>query len=196
MTTTTAVTAPQTDRRLFTVVEYAAMVEAGILREDERIELLEGEIVRMAPIGDPHLFSTDSLNTLLVPALAGRAIVRVQGSIRLDDHTAPQPDVTLLRPRSNYYTESATSADVLLVIEVADSSLDIDLGSKAALYAAAGIPELWVANLRTGAVVLHTDPDGGSYANVRTIPAGGSVNPQAFPDLILQLSEFMPPTSP
>lgn len=193
---TTAATLPQTDRRLFTVAEYAAMAEAGILQEDERIELLEGEIVRMAPIGDPHLFCTDSLTTLLVPALAGQAIIRVQGSIRLDDHTAPQPDVALLRVRDNYHTESATPADVLLVIEVADSSLDFDLGTKAALYAAAGIPELWVANLRTGGVVVHTDPAGESYATVRTIPAGGTVNPLAFPDLTLQLSEFMPPVSP
>ena len=75
------------------------MAEAGILQEDERIELLAGEIVRMAPIGDPHLFSTDALNMLMAPGLAGRAIVRVQGSIRLDDYSAPQLDLTLLRPR-------------------------------------------------------------------------------------------------
>ena len=194
MTTTAAVSPPQTDRRLFTVAEYAAMAEAGILREDERIELLEGEIVRMAPIGNPHLFSTDALNMLMAPGLVGRAIVRVQGSIRLDDHTAPQPDVTLLRPRGNYYTESATPADVLLVIEVADSSLDVDMGRKATLYAAAGIPELWVANLRTGEVVAHTDPVGTEYTAIRTIPADGNICPQAFPDLVLQLREFMPPT--
>ncbi len=196
MTTTTAATPPQTDRRLFTVAEYKAMAEAGILHEDERIELLVGEIVRMAPIGDPHLFCTDSLTTLLVPALAGQAIVRVQGSIQLDDHTAPQPDIALLGLRDDYYAQSATPADVLLVIEVSDSSLDFDLGPKAALYAAAGIPELWVANLRTGGVVVHTDPADGSYATVRTIPAGGAISPQAFPDLVLQLREFMPPANP
>ena len=196
MTTTTAATPPQTDRRLFTVAEYMAMAEVGILHEDERIELLVGEIVRMAPIGDPHLFCTDSLTTLLVPALAGQAIVRVQGSIQLDDHTAPQPDIALLGLRDDYYAQSATPADVLLVIEAADSSLDFDLGPKAALYAAAGIPELWVANLRTGGVVVHTDPVGTEYTTIRTIPADGTISPQAFPDLVLQLREFMPPANP
>ena len=114
----------------------------------------------------------------------------------MDDHTAPQPDIALLGLRDDYYAQSATPADVLLVIEAADSSLDFDLGPKAALYAAAGIPELWVANLRTGGVVVHTDPADGSYATVRTIPAGGTISPQAFPDLMLQLREFMPPANP
>ena len=195
---TTTARAPETGvaRRLFTVAEYAAMADAGILREDERIELLAGEIVRMAPIGDPHLFSIDSLTTLLVPALLGRAIVRELRSIRLDEHNAPQPDLTLLRPRDDYYAESATAADVLLVIEVADSSLDFDLGPKAALYAAAGIPEFWVANLRTGEVVAHSDPEGAQYTTIHTIPTGNAINAQSFPDLTLHLTEFMPPTTP
>ena len=193
MTTTAA--PPQTDRRLFTVAEYAAMAEAGILQEDERIELLGGEIVRTAPIGDLHLFSTDALNMLMAPSLAGRVIVRVQGSIRLDDHNAPQPDLVLLRQRDDYYAESATSADVLLVIEVADSSLDFDRGPKSALYAAADIPEYWIANLRTGEVEVRTDPVDGEYTSVRAIPIDGRISPQAFPDLTLQLSEFMPPTN-
>jgi len=95
---TTTVTRPQITRRLFTVAEYIAMGETGILGKDERIELLAGEIVHLAPIGNPHLFCTDSLTTLLVPALVGRAVVRVPGSIQLDNHSAPEPDVVLLRP--------------------------------------------------------------------------------------------------
>ena len=193
--TTTTVAPPQTDRRLFTVAEYAAMAEAGILQEDERIELLAGEIVRMAPIGDPHLFGTDSLTTLMVPALAGRAIVRVRGSIRLDDHSAPQPDLALLRPRDDYYAESATPADVFLVIEVADSSLDFDRGPKSDLYAAAGIREFWIANLRTGEVEARTDPVDGAYTSVRMVTRSGVISPQAFPDVTLSLSEFMPPAN-
>ena len=140
MTTTTA-TRPQISRRLFTVAEYLAMGEAGILHEDERIELLAGEIIYMAPMGDPHLFCTDSLNALLVPALIGRAVVRIQGSIRLDDFNAPEPDVVLLRPRDRYYADPAKPEDVFLIIEVAETSLDYDSGPKAAAYAAAGIPE-------------------------------------------------------
>ena len=192
---TTTATRPQTDRRLFTVAEYAAMAEAGILQEDERIELLAGEIVRMAPIGDPHLSCTDALNMLLASSLAGRVIVRVQGSIRLDDQNAPQPDLVLLRQRDDYYARPAIPADVLLVIEVADSSLDFDRGPKSTLYAAAGIPEYWVANLRTGEVEARTDPVNGEYTTVRTVPSGGSISPVAFPDVVLTLHEFMPPRS-
>ena len=194
MTTTTA-TRPQSQSaapRLFTVAEYMAMGEAGILRNDERVELLAGEIVKMSPIGNPHLFCTDALNTLLVPPLVGRAIVRVQGSIQLDGHSAPQPDIVLLRPRPDYDTATATPDDVLLVIEVADSSLDLDSGPKAALYAAAGIPEYWIANLRTGDVQARTNPTGAEYTTVRTVARDGSISPQAFLDLTLQLRAFMP----
>lgn len=107
MTTTTA-TRPQISRRLFTVAEYLAMGEAGILHEDERIELLAGEIVQMSAIGNRHLFCTDALNMLFAPALVGRAIVRVQGSIQLDEYGMPQPDIVLLRHRPDYYAETAT----------------------------------------------------------------------------------------
>ena len=187
----------QPARRLFTVAEYLAMGEAGILHEDERIELLDGEIIHMAPIGDPHLFSTDALTMQIVPHVAGRAVVRVQGSIRLDDHSAPEPDLVVLRLRDNYYAESASPADVLLLIEVADSSLEFDAGRKAARYAAAGISEYWIANLRTGEVIVHTEPtDNDGYATIRTVPADGSLSPQAFPDLTLSLVDFMPPVEP
>ena len=193
---TTTVTRPQIARRLFTAAEYLAMGEAGILHEDERVELLAGEIIQMAAIGNRHLFCTDALTMLLVPALVGRAIVRVQGSIQLDEYGMPQPDIVLLRPRPDYYAETAKPEDVLLLIEVADSSLEYDYGPKSEFYAAAGIPEFWIANLRTGEVEARTDPVGAAYTTVRTIPAGGAIAPQAFPDLTLQLREFMPPPNP
>ena len=114
MTTTTAAP-PKTEtvRRLFTVNEYTAMGEAGILHEDEHVELLAGEMIQLAAIGNRRLFCTDSLTTLLVPALVGRAIVRVQGSIQLDDYGMPEPDIVLLRPRPGYHAETAKPADVL-----------------------------------------------------------------------------------
>ena len=191
---TTNATRPQIQRRLFTVAEYMAMGEAGILHEDEHVELLAGEIIQMAAIGNRHLFCTDALNMLLAPALVGRAIVRVQGSIQLDEYGMPEPDVVLLRPRPDYYAETATSEDVLL-IEVADSSLEYDYGHKSEFYAAAGIPEFWIANLRTGEVEARTDPVDTAYTTVRTIPADGAITPQAFPDVTLELREFMPPTT-
>ncbi|MCE2501910.1 MAG: Uma2 family endonuclease [Dehalococcoidia bacterium] len=192
---TTIAIQPQIARRLFTVAEYMAMGEAGILHEDEHVELLGGEIIQMAAIGNRHLFCTDSLTTLLVPALVGHAIVRVQGSIQLDDYGMPEPDIVLLRPRPDYHAETATPEDVLLLIEVADSSLEYDYGPKSEFYAAAGITEMWIANLRTGEVEARTDPVGTEYTAIRTIPTDGSINPQAFPDVTLLLSEFMPPAN-
>ena len=189
---TTTATQSRIARRLFTVAEYMAMGAAGILEEHERIELLAGEIIEMAPIGNRHLFATDALNMLLVPALVGRAVVRVQGSIQLDDHSAPEPDIVLLRPRARYDSESAMPADVLLVIEVADSSVEYDRGHKLALYAAAGIPEVWIANLRTGEVEACANPVGTEYTSVRTVAADGSISPRAFPEMTLDLREFMP----
>ena len=191
MTTTATRTGSQ--RRLFTVAEFIAMGKFGILLQDERIELLDGEVIRMAPIGDPHLFCTDALNMLLAPALVGRAVVRVQGSIRLDEFSAPQPDLALLRLREGYHTDPAKPEDVLLVIEVAETSLEYDSGPKAAAYAAAGIPEMWIANLRTGEVEIRTQPSGTGYDFVRIVRAGGRISPGSFPDVVLQLQEFLPP---
>jgi Uma2 family endonuclease len=192
---TTTATRPQIQRRLFTVAEYMAMGEAGILHEDEHVELLAGEIIEMAVIGNRHLFCTDALTTLLVPPLVGRAIVRVQGSIQLDEYGMPEPDVVLLRPRPDYHAETAMPENVLLLIEVADSSLEYDYGPKSEFYAAAGIPEFWIANLRTGEVEARSDPAGTEYATVRTVSTDGSISPQAFPDVTLRLSEFMPPAN-
>ena len=179
--------------RLFTVEEYLEMEKAGILHEDDRIELMDGKIIIMAPIGDPHEVGTDWLTMLLAPALAGRAIVRVQGSIRLNNRSAPQPDIAVVR----LYTPSESSRsypdDVYLVIEVADSSLPYDTGAKLARYAAAGIPEVWVANLRLREVTGHTDPSGSEYTTSRAYRAGDSISPQAFPDVVLALDDFMPP---
>ena len=179
-------------RRLFTVNEYLAMGEAGILHEDDRVELIDGEIIIMPPLGEPHESSTDWLTRLFVPPLIGLAIVRVQGSIRLTDGSAPQPDVTLVRERPLSEVGPYYPSDVYLVIEVADSSLAFDQGPKLARYAAAGIPEVWVANLRAREVTAYAEPSGSEYASVRTYRVGESISPRAFPDVILAVADFMP----
>ena len=181
--------------RPFTVAEYLDMEKAGILHEDDRIELMDGKIIIMAPIGDPHEVGTDWLTMLLAPALAGRAIVRVQGSIRLTNRSAPQPDVSVVRLR--HVTEVAPyfPSDVHLVIEVADSSLPYDTGAKLARYAAAGIPEVWVANIRAREVTGYTDPSGSDYTTSRTYRTGDGISPSAFPDVVLHIDDFMPPAS-
>ena len=178
-------------RRRFTVEEYCAMVDAGILAEEERIELLNGEILVMPPIGPPHESGTDQLNDQLLYPLHGRALVRVQGSIMLDDSSLPQPDITVLRRRDNYQRERATAADVLLVIEVADSSLRRDRELKLPHYAAAGIPEVWIANVPARQVEAYSDPVDSVYQTRRIVPADGQISPIAFPDVVLTVGDFL-----
>ena len=180
-------------RHRFTVDEYLAMERAGILHEDDRIELIDGEIIIMPPIGDPHEVSIDWLTRLFVPPLIGRAIVRVQGAIRLNDRSAPQPDIAVLRERPLSEVGPYFPPDVHLVIEVADSTLAFDRGAKLARYAASGIPEVWVANLRAQEVTAYAEPNGAEYAAVRVYQAEDSISPRAFPDVVLAVSDFMPP---
>ena len=179
-------------QRRYTVTEYFALVEIGVLGERDRIELLAGEIIVMSPIGEPHMYSTDLMASDLIIALQGRAWVRVQGAIQLDDRSRPEPDIAILRLRPGYDISPATPADVYLVIEVSDTSLRYDRGEKLARYAEAGIPEVWIANLQGQELEVYTEPSGAGYANIRVVPSDGSVSPQAFPDVTLRLRDFMP----
>ena len=184
--------------RRFTVDEYLAMEAAGTLYKSDRVELIDGVIIVMPPIGDRHVGGTNWATTLFVPPLIGRATVQMAGPIYLNDNTAPEPDAVLRRwsaPGSGA-TGRATPDDVYLVIEFADSSLAYDRGAKLARYAAAGIPEVWVANLRAREVTPYAEPSGAEYAAVRTYQAGESISPRAFPDVILAVSDFMPPAGP
>ncbi len=178
--------------RRFTIDEYLALGAAGILAKEERIELLDGEIIQMAPIGNRHMNSVDWSGDLMREGVGRRAMVRVQSSIQLDDATMPQPDIAVIRRRSVNDLAPVLPSDVYLLVEVADSSLEFDLGEKLARYAAAGIPEVWVANLRVGELVVNTEPEGAAYAHVHVIPLGGTVSPQAFPDVVLELADFIP----
>ena len=178
-------------RRLFTVEEYCAMAELGILEEGERVELLDGEIVVMAPTGEPHEDSTDRLSSDLGYVLRGRARVRVQNSVRLDDYGLPEPDIAVVRLRDDYHRARPTPADVLLIIEVSDTSLEFDREVKLARYAAAGIPEVWIVNLRIRQVEGHSDPVDGTYRSRRVVTAEGHIGPLAFPDVALAVSDFL-----
>ena len=181
--------------RPFNVDEYLAMERAGILHEDDRIELMDGKIIIMAPIGEYHVGGTDWLTMLLAPALVGRAMVRVGGPIYLNDRSAPQPDFAVVKIRPITEVGRSYPSDVYLVIEVADSSLRYDSGLKLARYAAAGIPEVWVANLRNRQVAAHTDPVGDQYTTTKIYHPGQTITPQAFPDIALPINDFMPPSS-
>ena len=178
--------------RRFTVDEYLALGAAGILAKEERVELLDGEIIQMAPIGNRHRNSVNWSADLMREAIGRRAMVQVQAPIQLDDFTMPEPDIAVIRRRSVNDLAPVLPSDVYLLVEVADSSLEFDQGEKLARYAAAGIPEVWIANLRAGELVVNTEPEGAAYTNVRVIPLGGRVSPQAFPDVVLELADFIP----
>jgi Uma2 family endonuclease len=176
-------------RRLFTADEYMRMAEVGILGEDERIELIRGEILAMSPIGPRHCTAVDRFNRLLVMALGERAWVRVQGTVRLFPDTMPEPDLAVLRLR-DYRDAHPTPEDILLVIEVAETSLAYDRGEKAALYAEAGIPEYWVADTKGEAVGVNREPDGQRYRQSRQLTGTDTVSPVAFPDVVVRLPEI------
>ena len=178
-------------RRRFTVEEYCAMAEAGILAEDERVELLDGEIFVMPPIGEPHEDGTTRLSSDLIIRLHDRAWVRVQNSIRLNDYGLPEPDIAVVRRRDDYHRVRPTPDDVLLVIEIADSSLRRDRELKLPHYAAAGIPEVWIANVHARHVEAFHDPIDGVYQSSRIVPADGRISPRAFPDVELTVGDFL-----
>ena len=156
---------PITHRR-FTVDEYHRMAEAGILTEDDRVELLDGEIVAMTPIGKRHAGIVARLERLLHHSIGDNAIVWGQNPIRLDRYGEPEPDVTLLKERTDFYTDRPPRPDdVLLLIEVADTSLRYDRGSKLRAYARARIPEVWIVDLTTDRVEVYREPRDDRYTD-------------------------------
>ncbi len=174
----------------FTTAEYGQMIRAGVLTKDHRVELLDGEIVDMAPIGPEHNSEVDFLNVHF-SALATAALVRVQGSIQLDDLSQPQPDIALLRPRKDFYRQKLPGPkDVLLLIEVADSSLLLDRDRKVPLYAKAGISEMWLIDLVSHEVVVHRQPRAGKYTKVTRHRPGDKIASLAFPDHFLHVKEL------
>jgi len=178
-------------RRLFTREEYHRMAEVGILKPTDRVELIRGEIVEMSPIGRRHYAFVNNFTQLLVVRLAGRAIVAIQGPIVLADDTEPEPDVAIIRRRSVPYKErEAYAEDVLLLIEVAESSLSYDRSTKLRLYAEAGIPEYWVVDCVAESIEVHRTPEAGGYRDVSRVAGGATVALQAFPDVTLTLAEI------
>ena len=179
--------------RRFTVDEYYAMAKAGILTEDDRVELIDGVIVAMAPMGRNHRSTTNLYTRLFGESVRRRAIVQIQSSIVLDDRTMPEPDLALLREQADFYRSyDAGPEDVLLVIEVSDSSVDYDRNEKLPRYAAAGIPEVWLTILPERVIEAHTEPAGGRYTQMRTFRPGETISPGCFPDIALAVDEILP----
>jgi Uma2 family endonuclease len=181
--------------RLFTVDEYYRMAEAGILGEDDRVELIDGEIIQMAPIGPRHANRVNRLMLRFAERFRGMAHISSQNPVRLSNRSEPEPDLALVRayPEGQDPYESAhpTPLDVFLIVEIADSSLEYDLGRKARLYARHGIPELWVLDQRGDRLVVHRDPTPRGYATVRELGRDDSIAPLAFPEVTLPVADLL-----
>ena len=179
--------------RRFTVDEYERMVHAGVFASDDRVELIEGEIIEMTPIGIPHASIVDRLNMLMARRLGDRTIVRVQGPIGFVAlHSRPQPDLALLRPRKDYYAARIPGArDIFLLVEVMDTSVEYDRRRKAPLYARAGVRELWLVDIPAGVLDVQRAPSSDGYRDVRTLGRGERLTPRAFPDVTLAVDDIL-----
>jgi Uma2 family endonuclease len=181
----------QVSRRRFTVDEYYRMAAAGILADDDRVELIDGEIIEMASIGSRHAACVDRLTVLVIEALGRRVNIRVQNPVRLSNYSEVQPDVTLLRRRDDFYeTGHPTPSDVLLLIEVADSTLLFDRRIKMPLYARLGVVEAWLVNLERNVIEVHREPSASGYHSVVQFARGQNLS-AALPDLTLLVDDIL-----
>jgi Uma2 family endonuclease len=180
-------------RRRFTLDEYHRMGETGILGEDDRVELIEGEIIEMTPIGSRHSGTVGRIQHLFSMRLTTRALVWIQNPLLLVRYQSePEPDVMLLAPRSDFYAAGHPEPpDVHLLVEVADSSLPYDRRTKFPLYARAGVAEAWLIDLDTGRLEIHRDPANAGYASVSVPRRDERFGPLAFPDLALTLPDLL-----
>jgi len=173
----------QTQKRLFTVQEYHLMSEAGVFANHERVELIEGEIIQMAAIGTRHASCVKRLNRRFSVIPEEIAILGVQDPIQLTERTEPQPDVVLLQPRADYYeTAHPIPSEVLLLVEVSDSTVNFDRDVKVPNYARSGIQEVWLWDLEANCLEVYRDPTANGYTSIRKFERGEIVSPLAFPD--------------
>jgi Uma2 family endonuclease len=179
-------------RRLFTVEEFHQMADAAILRRDDRVELLAGDIVEMTPIGSRHAACVSRINRLLSRRLGDAFIVRVQDPLYLDEHSEPQPDIAIVKARDDFYRDRHPRPDeVCLVIEVADTSAAVDRVDKVPLYGRSGIPEVWVVDLTMGRIDVYRGVTEAGYRHQDSIEQHGTLTPSALPGLQVRVQELI-----
>ena len=182
----------QVTRHRFTVADYERMCQAGIFSENERLELVCGEVIQMSPIGERHAACVAILTQLVTLRLQRSALVWVQNPLRLDEYSEPQPDLAVLKPRDAHYrTSKPTPDDVLIVIEVSDSTLEYDRKVKMPLYAGAGIAEAWVVNLPEERIEVYGGPAGGEYRTVRSYARRQKLQSHTLAPLRLSVSKVL-----
>jgi len=168
------------------------MAETGLLRPDARVELLDGRILDMSPIGPFHGGVTTFLNALFTTAARGRWLTAVQNPVRLDDHSEPQPDLALLRPAPDFYRRRHPAPeDVFLLVEVSDTSWPRDVEDKLPAYGRAGIPEVWIVNLNDETIEVYREPHFAGYASRTVVPAAGQASPARFPDVTVDVARLL-----
>ncbi|PYT08764.1 MAG: Uma2 family endonuclease [Acidobacteria bacterium] len=182
----------QYHKRYFNVDEYYRMAEVGLLSEDDRVELIEGEIIEMSPIASTHGGTVKRSSNFLNRKLGDVVIVSVQDPIRLDDFSEPQPDLALLKPRKDFYSKAHPIAeDVLVVIEVADTSLAYDRNVKLPLYARAGIPESWLIVLAKEVIEIHSQPRNGKYQKIQRLKRGRTLVSPTIPSFSCKVEDLL-----
>jgi Uma2 family endonuclease len=182
----------ETTKKLFTVAEYYRMAEVGILGPEDRVELIDGEIFEMSPIGDRHAGCVNRANHLFTSGFGNRAVVSVQNPLQLNKYTEPEPDLVVLKPRADYYASKKIRAeDAVLVVEVAETTLAFDRRAKLPRYAAAGIPEVWIEDLKSNTLLVYRDSKGSAFATSLVLRREDTVTPSAFPDVIFSVNDLL-----
>ncbi|MEG3941124.1 Uma2 family endonuclease [Microcoleus sp. S36b_A3] len=179
-------------RRLFTVQEYHLMNECGVFGENERVELIEGEIIQMAAIGRRHAARVDRLAEFFGDRVRKRAIIRVQNPISLGSGSEPQPDIALVQRRADFYEESLpNSEDILLLLEVSDSTVNYDRDVKVPNYSRSGIQEVWLWDLEANCLEVYRNPTANGYISVQKFERRETVSPLAFPDFVVSIDGIL-----
>jgi len=181
-------------KKLFTVDEYYQMAKAGIFGPEDRVELIDGEVIQMCPIGDRHAGSVNRINRLFVTSFRDGAVISVQNPLQLSNYTEPEPDVVVLKPRADDYAGKKVRAeDALLVVEVADTTLRYDRQIKVPRYAAAGVPEVWIENLAADELLVYRNPGAKAYSISLTLHRTDTISPSVFPDIVFKVDEILGP---
>lgn len=178
-------------KRLLSTEEYHLMGQAGIMKEDDRVELINGEIIQMSPIGSNHAGHVKILHAILGERLRTQVVIGVQDPIHLDEFNEPQPDIAVLKPREDFYTKSHPSpAEVFFLIEVADSSFDYDRDIKLPIYAKAGIQEVWILDLKNQQIEVYRQPKNNRYALRLTLVRGDVIRYEAL-DFTIEVDQIL-----
>ena len=177
-------------RRRFSVDDYETMFEIGILTEDDRVELIDGEIVEMPPIGSLHASHVDKMAALLRRLEPSQALLRVQSPVALRPDSQPEPDISLLKPRDDYYRDAhPTPEDIILIVEVAETTAEFDRETKVPLYARHGVAATWLVDLEHGRLELYEEPVDGEYTLIRRPPAATEIHPPGLEDVSFPAGE-------